>query len=86
MNEEMKMIEKNSSWELVDRPSNKLIIGVKWVYKRKLNLDGFIQKHKASLVAKGYIQKLGVNFNETFASVARLYTIRTLIALATQKG
>ena len=71
---------------MVDSPSNKLIIGVKWVYKRKLNLDGSIKKHKASLVAKGYIQKLGVDFNETFAFVARLDTIRTLIALAAQKG
>ncbi|KAI5328472.1 hypothetical protein L3X38_027869 [Prunus dulcis] len=61
MTEEMLMIEKNSTWELVDRPSNKLIVGVKWVYKTKLNLDGSIQKHKARLVAKGYTQKLGVD-------------------------
>ncbi|BBN68281.1 BURP domain-containing protein [Prunus dulcis] len=82
----MEMIEKNETWELVDRPSNKPVIGVKWVYKTKLNLDGSIQKHKARLVVKGYAQKPGIDFNETFAPVARLDTIRTLIALAAQKG
>ncbi|KAI5341559.1 hypothetical protein L3X38_009434 [Prunus dulcis] len=51
---EMNMIEKNQTWELVNRPFNKPIIGVKWVYKTKLNLDGSVQKHKARLVAKGY--------------------------------
>ncbi|BBN69600.1 BURP domain-containing protein [Prunus dulcis] len=83
---EMEMIEKNETWELVDRPSDKPVIGVKWVYKTKLNLDGSIQKHKARLVVKGYAQKPGIDFNETFAPVARLDTIRTLIALAAQKG
>ncbi|CAL9015740.1 unnamed protein product, partial [Prunus brigantina] len=83
---EMEMIEKNETWELVDRPSDKPVIGVKWVYKTKLNLDGSIQKHKARLVVKGYAQKPGIDFNETFAHVARLDTIRTLIALAAQKG
>ncbi|CAL2255491.1 unnamed protein product [Prunus armeniaca] len=82
----MEMIEKNETWELVDRPSDKPIISVKWVYKTKLNLDGSIQKHKARLVVKGYAQKPGIDFNETFAPVPRLDTIRTLIALAAQKG
>ena len=59
---------------------------MKWVYKTKLNPDGTIQKHKAKLVAKGYSQQPGINYNETFAPVARLYIIRALIALAAQKG
>ncbi|KAI5349042.1 hypothetical protein L3X38_001929 [Prunus dulcis] len=86
MEAEMDMIEKNETWKLVDRPSDKPVIGVKWVYKTKLNLDGSIQKHKARLVVKGYAQKPGIDFNETFAPVARVDTIRTLIALAAQKG
>ncbi|KAM1746060.1 hypothetical protein ACFX11_012725 [Malus domestica] len=85
MKDELSMIEKNATWELVDRPSNKPIIGVKWVFKTKLNLDGTVQKNKARLVAKGYAQKPGIDYNETFAPVARLDTIRTLIALAAQK-
>jgi hypothetical protein len=59
---------------------------VKWVYKTKLHLDGTVQKHKARLVAKGDAQKSGIDYNETFAPVARLDTIWTLIALAAQKG
>ncbi|CAL9022992.1 unnamed protein product, partial [Prunus brigantina] len=86
MNAELEMIEKNNTWELVERPANKPVIGVKWVFKTKLNLDGTVQKHKARLVAKGYAQKPGIDYNETFAPVARLDTIRTLIALAAQKG
>ncbi|XP_070668918.1 uncharacterized protein [Malus domestica] len=86
MEDEMAMIEKNSTWELVNRPSEKPMIGFKWVYKTKLNMDGTVQKNKARLVAKGYFQQPGVDFNETLAPVARLDTIRTLISLAAQKG
>ncbi|CAL8136475.1 unnamed protein product [Prunus armeniaca] len=86
MNAELEMIEKNNTWELVERPADKPVIGVKWVFKTKLNLDGTVKKHKARLVAKGYAQKPGIDYNETFAPIARLDTIRTLIALAAQKG
>ncbi|KAM1578272.1 hypothetical protein ACFX1Z_039846 [Malus domestica] len=86
MEAEIGMIEKNCTWELVDRPFDKPVVGVKWIYKTKLNLDGSIQKNKARLVAKGYSQKPGIDFNETFAPVARLDTIRTLIGLAAHKG
>ena len=54
MQAELDMIEKNNTWMLVDRPSSKPVIGVKWVLKTKLNMDGSIQKNKARLVAKGY--------------------------------
>ena len=86
MEEVIQMIEKNNTWELVNRPLGKDIIGVKWVYKTKLNSDGTIQKHKARLVAKGYSQQPRIDYNETFAPVARLDSIRALIALASQIG
>ena len=80
------MIEKNNTWELVDRPTHKKTIGVKWVYRTKLNPDGSVNKHKARLVVKGYAQMFDVDFSETFTPIARLDTIRMLLALAAEKG
>ena len=80
------MIEKNQTWELVDRPQHKKVIGVKWIYRTKLNSNGYMNKHKARLVVKGYAQIYGVDFSETFAPVTRIDTIRMLLALAVQKG
>ena len=62
MQEELDMIEKNNTWELVDKPTHKKAIGVKWVYRTKLNFDGSVNKHKARLVFKGYAQMFGVDF------------------------
>ena len=84
MEEELNMIDKNNTWNLVDPPKGKDIIGLKWVYKTKYNEDGSIQKHKARLVDKSYSQQPGVDFNETFAPVARIETIRLILAIAAQ--
>ncbi|KAI3509130.1 hypothetical protein L1887_24156 [Cichorium endivia] len=86
MDSEMDSIERNDTWELVDPPLDKKPIGVKWVFKTKLNEKGEIDKYKARLVVKGYKQKYGVDFNEVFAPVIRLETIRLVLALAAQQG
>ena len=62
MKEELAMIDKNQTWMLVDRPAHKKVIGVKWIFKTKLNADGKINKHKARLVVKGYSQEAGIDF------------------------
>ena len=61
-------------------------IGVKWVFRTKLNENGEVDKFKARLVAKGYAQQQGIDYNEVFAPVARWDTIRMVLALAAQKG
>jgi hypothetical protein len=72
-------------WELVDIPQHKKVIGVKWVYRTKLNSDGYVNKYKARLVVKRYARMFGVDFSETFTPVARMDTIRMLLALIAQK-
>ena len=86
MQKEMKVMEKNRIWQLVDRPSNQKVIGVKWVYRTKLNPNGSINKFKARLVVKSYFQQYDVDCLYTFALVARHDTIRLLVVLAAKLG
>jgi hypothetical protein len=72
MNEELDQIEKNDTWELVPRPTNKNVIGSKWVYKNKMNEKGNIVRNKVRLVCKGYAQIEGLDFDETFVPIERL--------------
>ncbi|KAL0844254.1 hypothetical protein Bca101_017500 [Brassica carinata] len=86
MDEEIRSIERNQTWELSILPEGAKCIGVKWIYKTKLNENGEVSKYKARLVAKGYSQEHGVDYTEVYAPVARMDTIRTLISTAARKG
>ena len=85
MDEEIKCIEKNQTWELVDVPKVKDVINVKWIYKTKQDPNGNVQKHKGRMVARGFTQNPGIDFNETFASFTCMDTPRTVLAIAAQK-
>eukprot|EP00253_Pinus_taeda_P003450 PITA_03450 len=86
MQKEYDALIKNGTWKLVDPPLGTKPIGCKWVYKNKYKADGSLDKHKARLVEKGFAQKEGVDYEETFSPTAKWATIWTLFALVTQKG
>eukprot|EP00253_Pinus_taeda_P021573 PITA_21573 len=82
MDEELEKIEKNNTWELVPRPKDKNVIGTKWIFKNKLNENGEVIRSKAILVCKRYAQQEGIDFEETFAPVARLKAIMMFLSLS----
>ena len=85
MQREYDTLIKNGTWRLVDPPIGSKSIGCTWIYKNKYKADGSLEKNKARLVTKGYAQKEGVDYTETFAPTAKWGTIRTLFSLAAQK-
>jgi hypothetical protein len=85
MNEELDQIEKNNTWEMVQRPKGKNVIGSKWIFKNKMNEKGQVVRNKARLVCKGYAKIEGLDFDETFAPIARLEAIRMFLAYACHK-
>ncbi|GKD07136.1 retrovirus-related pol polyprotein from transposon TNT 1-94 [Tanacetum coccineum] len=86
MQEELNEFEQLKVWELVPRPDRVMIITLKWIFKVKLDELGGVLKNKARLVARGYRQEEGIDFEESFAPVARLEAIRIFIAYATHKN
>lgn len=82
--EEMNSIVKNNTWELCDLPKGKKCVGYKWVYKIKYNSDGSIERYKERLVAKGFTKKYGVDYEETFALVARKKIMRMILSFLVQ--
>ncbi|WVZ58997.1 hypothetical protein U9M48_009207 [Paspalum notatum var. saurae] len=86
MEKEMNTIKENGTWELVKPPPSCRPIGLKWVYKVKRDERGEVVRHKARLVAHGFVLREGVDFNEVFAPVARMELVRLLLALAATRG
>ena len=84
MEEELNALEANHTWDVVQLPPTKRPIGCRWVFTVKYLSDGQIERYKARLVAQGYSQTYGINYGETFAPIAKMKTIRILIALAVQ--
>jgi hypothetical protein len=86
MMEEYNSIMKNDVWEVVPRPEGKSVVTSKWLYKLKHAADGSIEKYKARFVARGFSQVEGVDYDETFVSVARYTSIRAVISIAAEMG
>jgi hypothetical protein len=82
MTEEYQSIMKNEVLEIVPRLKNKDVVSSRWLFKIKHAVDGSIEKYKARFVTRGFSQKEGIDYEETFTSVARYTSIRTIIALA----
>ena len=86
MDEELWSIRDNDTWELADLPNRHNAMELKWVYKVKKDAKGNLVKHKAKLVAISNVQDQGMDFEELFAPLARMDTVRLLIALAAQES
>ena len=82
INDEVESILQNHTWELVDLPPGSKPLGYKWIFKKKMKANGSIDKYKARLVIKGYKQKEGLDYFDTYSPITRISSIRMLIAIA----
>ena len=81
MREKMSALEKNKTWEIVERPKRKNIVDCKWIFTLKYKADGSLERYKARLVAKRYTQTYEVDYQENFALIAKMNTVRILLSL-----
>ncbi len=82
MVDEMASLHKNEAWDLVELPTGRKPIGSKWVFKKKTNAEGKVEKYKARLVAKGYSQVPRIDFGDIFSPIAKVTSIRLLLSVA----
>ena len=85
MKKEFSSLQNNNTWELVDLPLGRKLVKCIWVFKTKFSADGSPLKYKAILAAKGYSQVHGIDYNDTFAPVAKMDSIRLAVAIAASK-
>ena len=86
MEKEMESLHANEVWDLVELSKDRKAVGSKWVYKTKKSANGETERHKARLVAQGFSQRYGQDYDETFSPVVRFESLRMVIALAVQNG
>jgi hypothetical protein len=86
MQEEIDSIQDNHTWELTKLPCGCHTISLKWVFEQKKDESGVVIKNKACLVAKGYVQQADIDFDEIFTPVARIESVRLVLALAADEG
>ena len=82
MVDEIASLHKNEAWDLMQLPAGRKPIGRKWVFKKKMNVEGKVEKYKAQLVAKGYSQVSGIDFGDIFSPVAKVTSIRLILSVA----
>ena len=82
MHEKIKALETNGTWELIELPLGKSIVRCKWIFNVKYKANGNIERYKARLVAKGFMQTYGVDYQETFAQIAKFNTVQVLLSIA----
>ncbi|CAL1371911.1 unnamed protein product [Linum trigynum] len=85
MTDEVTALEANQTWDVVDRTPDMSVVGSKWVYNIKMNPDGSLECFKARVVAQGFSQEYGIDYDETFALVAKMKTVRCVLAVAAMR-
>jgi hypothetical protein len=86
MQEDYNSLLENQTWDLVPLPSGRKLFRCRWVYRTKSAVDGHISRYKAMLVAKGFQQVDGIDYDETFAPLVKMDSIRLALSIATTKG
>jgi len=86
MQEEIDALQANNTWRLVERPPGRTIVTGKWVFRHKLRADGSLERYKARWVVRGFTQKPGIDYTETFSPVVKPATIRVVLNIAASRG